>query len=165
MNANEGKRSNVLVLTAAIAVIVGFAIGFLVGNVKGKSDGAAAAEQRYSPIVDSLFPKPSAEIKDLSGTVKDIYGASIALEVYDPDDYLPHTDGSPRAKQIRTANVTGSTTYTIIDFGKLDREGNPARVNITFGDLKTGDTVTVHSNENIKSAQTFDITGVDLVRY
>ncbi|PIP29737.1 hypothetical protein COU12_01385 [Candidatus Jorgensenbacteria bacterium CG10_big_fil_rev_8_21_14_0_10_54_38] len=49
-----------------------------------------------------------------------------------PDDYLPRTDGSPRAKQMRTANVTGSTTYTAIDFGKLDPQGNPARTAITF---------------------------------
>lgn len=162
---NMNKRSNAPAIIAAAALIIGFGVGFFAGNLRGEHQGAAVAEQKYAPLIDSAFPKPPAELTSLSGTVKSTYGATITLEVYDPDDYLPHADGSPRAKQTRSANVTGSTTYTLVNFGKLDKQGNPARTTLTFKDIKEGDTVTVRAAANIKTAQTFDVTSVELVRY
>jgi hypothetical protein len=160
-----GKKSNLPAIIAAVALIVGFGAGFFVGNLKGESTGESAAEQKYAPVVDSVFPKPPDELTTLSGTVTNLYGATIELSVYDPNDYLPHADGSPRQSQTRTANVTGTTTYTLTDFGNLDRQGNPTRTTIAFKDLKVGDTVTVESGSNIKDAQSFDVTAVEVVKY
>lgn len=159
------KKSNAPAVIAAVALIIGFCIGFFAGNLRGRSEGTKTAEEKYAPIVDSAFPRPPEEMLSLSGIVEDIYGASIALEVADPDDYLPHTDGSRRAKQTRTANVLGNTFYTIVDFGKLDKQGNPTRTPITFGDIAVGDTITVSAATNIKTAQAFDVTAVEVIKY
>ncbi|MFH1192707.1 MAG: hypothetical protein V1656_00070 [Candidatus Jorgensenbacteria bacterium] len=165
MNERERGSGNLFALVAMVSLIAGFGAGFLVGEMRGRSAGTAIAEQKYAPIVDATYPKPPDTLNALSGTVKNLYGASIVLEVYDPSDYLPHADGSPRAKQARTANVLGSTTYTLVNFGKLDAQGNPAKTAIAFKNLKADDTVTVRAATNIKTAQAFDVTAVEVVKY
>ncbi|MDI6778895.1 MAG: hypothetical protein QME25_01685 [Bacteroidota bacterium] len=80
-------------------------------------------------LVDLAFPPPPAEIFSLSGVVKTIVGATIAMEVDDPEDYLPHPDGSPRRKQTRFASLLAETKITLIDTTQLDREGNPKVTN------------------------------------
>ncbi len=165
MDSKGQGTGNVLAVGAAVALILGLGIGFFAGNMKGKSDGATLAEQKFAPIVEFVFPKPPAELTALSGTVKGLYGASIALEVQDPDDYLPHPDRSPRRTEVRTANVTPSTTYMLVNFRRLDRQGNPARTTLAFNDLKEGDAVTVKSMANIKDTQSFEATAVEVVRY
>ncbi len=156
---------NKVIYFIAIALIIGLGIGFFLGQMNGKKIGTAQTETKYAPIVDAAFPPPPAEMIVLSGVVKSTYGATIVIEINDPDDYLPHADGSLRAKQTRTVNVLGNTTYATVNFGKFDKQGNPTRTPITFNDIKTGDTVTVHAATNIKTAQTFNATAVEVVEY
>lgn len=145
-----------LVLLAAIAI---FSFGLYLGQNKSlPGDQSKADLQR---IVDSIYSPPSREMFTLSGVVKGTYGAILKLEVNDPDDYLPHSDGSPRRKEIRSASALGSTTYTLVDHSN----GSPVRSAITLRDVKVGNFVLVKSNENIRSAEKFDVTSVEVVRY
>lgn len=159
-NAPNKKIALPLILLA-LGLVVGFAAGFY----QGERQGATTAENRLAPVIDLAFPKPSTEMFALTGAVKRVYGATIELEIDNPDDYLPHPDQSPRAKETRRANVTAATSYAIIDFSKFDATGNPVRTAFALADLKESDIVTVRSTENIRNAESFDVTAVERVTY
>lgn len=154
------RKPLVLILVIVVAIALGFGVGFFVGSQRSATE---VAELR--PLVDLAFPKPPEEMMSLSGTVKAVYGASLVLTVSDPDDYLPHLDGSPRRMEERTANVSAATKYSLIDYTKLDRAGSPTVKSFTLADLKAGDVVTVRSEGNIRDENVFDATAIDLVRY
>ncbi len=141
-------------LTAAIFLIVGLVIGFF----GGKQTGRNAAEQQLAPLVNLAFPRPADDIRSLTGVVKSIYGATITLEINDPDDYLPHLDGTPRAKQNRSANVTPDTKYVIVTNGQVSSK------TFSSSDIKADDIITVRSEENIRDLETFDVSEVDLIK-
>lgn len=152
---------NALFMAVAIALLAGLAVGYFIGNAQGN----VAIERKFMPILNAVYPPPPNELFSLTGTVKGVYGAEFELEIDDPDDYLPHLDGSPRAKQTRTANTSATTAFVLIDFEKLDEEGNPSRTALTLADVKEGDIVTVQSNENIRDAGSFEASVVQKVIY
>ena len=143
-----------------LIVVAGMAFGFYLGQKKGAITAAKETEIKLQPLVDLAFPKPPEDIKSLSGVIKGIYGATINLEINDINDYLPHTDGSPRAKETRFASLTSKTKIVSIDTTKLDSNGNPQITELKLADLKVGDTITVRSEQNIKEAKKFDITKI-----
>lgn len=160
MESMEPNR-NTLIVTAAIALIAGLAVGYFAGSAQG----GAATEKKLMPLIDAAFPPPPSEFFSLTGAVTSIYGAELGLEIDDPDDYLPHLDGSPRAKEMRTAQVSASTAYTLINYARLDQSGNPVRTSFSFGNLKVGEIITVRSAENIRDAASFEATAVERVVY
>ncbi len=158
-------NKNILIIGGVLLVIVFFIGGFFIGQTNGKNTGQALGEAKYKSVVEAIYPKPPEELHSLSGKVTNSYGATFELEVNDPTDYLPHTDGTPRAKQIRMANTTPDTRYVLVDYSKLDGRGSPAQSAQSFSSVKTGDTITVESADNILTAQKFDVTKVTLVKY
>lgn len=148
-----------IVIAVVLVVIVGVG-AYLFGQQRSNQQA-----QNLQSIVDLAFPPPPQELYTLSGLVKGVYGATINIETDDVDDYLPHPDGSPPRKEVRFANVTAETTYTLVDFIRLDQSGNPTRTPLQLADVKEGDIVIVKSNSNIRSAQKFDVTAVEVVRY
>lgn len=156
------KFTFALVIIALI--IVALAIGLVLGKKQGKIEGLIEAEEKFAPIVDLAFPKPPAEMYSLIGTVKGIYGGTIDLEVKDPDDYLPHTDGTAQRTEIRYANITSATEIFIIDYTRRDINGNPARDILKLSDIKIGNLIKVTSNSNIKYANKFDVSEVEVLR-
>lgn len=157
----EPQGKNVLWIVGATAFIVGLAAGYWAGN----TTGMRAGEARLKPVVDLAFPPPPDEMYALTGVVKSIYGTSITLEIDDPDDYLPHADGSPRRKQTRTVSVSSATTFSDVNFRSLDREGNPVRTSFAFTDLQPGNTISVRSASNIRRAESFDAISVERFSY
>ncbi len=143
-----------------LTLIVGGIIGYFIGQ----ANGSQMAKNTYLPLVNAAFPAPSGTIYSLKGTVQNVYGATIAITVNDPADYLPHPDGSPRATQTRNANTSPNTKYYSVDMLNIDKNGNPTATSITLADIKPGDTVMVKSSENIFSASSFDATEVDLIK-
>jgi ABC-type cobalt transport system substrate-binding protein len=157
---NQDIKKPVFIIVALLALILGGVIGYFIGQANGNQ----AAANKYLPIINVAFPAPSGTLYNLMGTVQSVYGATIALTVQDPSDYLPHVDGSPRVTQNRNANTSPSTQYFSIDNTHLDKSGNPTITPITLADIKPGDTVMVKSSENIFSAGSFDATEVDLIK-
>lgn len=160
-----GMKKVLLTLSLLLLIMAALALGFYFGRQKGTTTATQAVQQKLQPLVELAFPKPPDDIRSLSGVVKGIYGATINLEINDPDDYLPRLDGSPRKKQIRFASVTAATTIVFIDTTQLDVQGNPKITVLPLSDLKIGDNVTVRSDQNIRDERKFDITKVELVKY
>jgi hypothetical protein len=144
------------VVTIAALVIMfaaGVFVGLGLGRRQGETLGAAAAEKKLQPLIDLAFPKPPAVIKSFGGTIKDIFGAKITLEIRDPDDYLPHTDGT-------------QPKITLVDYTKKDAQGNsPLQMALKLSDLKAGDQINVRSDQNIRDAKEFIATEIELIKY
>ena len=148
-----------------ISLLVGLALGYYYGNRTGIEEGQISANEELSRIVHAVFPKPPAEIFSLSGTVVSVSGATIKLEVRDPDDYLPHTDGSLPRMETRYAMTTGDTEIFLFDAGRVDRNGNIDVSEISASDLNPNDSVIVKSHENIREKERFDVTRIELMKY
>jgi len=142
-----------------ILVVVLMAAAYYAGRQSVKKETTTEIKQ-LQRVVDQFYPAPG-EITSLSGTIKNIVGAGISLEIADPNDYLPHADGSARKMEIRSANVLSNTAYSLIDYSKIDKNGDFAVSKISLSDLKIGDQITVRSNTDIKDAKGFDVIAVE----
>lgn len=150
-----------LIAVVAIAIIILILVfGFYLGRERGKDEG----RKQLDPIIDAIYPKPAAEIKNLSGRINAVYGATIELEITDPDDYLPHADGTSQRKEIRYATVSADTKIILSDMSKSDKQGNPKQTIIKISDLKTNDQITVRSDKNIRDAEKFDVTEIEVIK-
>jgi hypothetical protein len=162
------KNSKQLLTLFVIVVLVlaGFFAGMLVGLKRGEVRGAAQTRAKLQPIIDMAFPQPPQVLNSAGGVIKDIFGSKINLEINDPDDYLPHPDGSPRKKLMRSVLVSAATKITLVDYTKRDKRGNnPLVAAYRLADLKAGDTVNVKTSENIRNAQEFIANAIELIRY
>lgn len=148
-----------------VAVIVGGAAGFYLGNTVGFSNGKNAADSQLSGIVNLVFPKPPQEIHSIAGTISSIAGATLTLNVNDPEDYLPHIDGTAQKKMTRYAIVTPSTKISLVDSTKIDENGNPAITALSESDLKVGDNIMVQSSQNIRTESKFNASEIEIVKY
>ncbi len=158
---NICMNKKTLTILIVVVLVFGAALGFFLGMRTGKN----SADDNLEKVVGLIFPKPAEEIYSLTGKLLAVNGATLSIEVRDPNDYLPHVDGSEPAKETRYASLLTDTKITLIDIGKLDTSGNPEKSNIKANDLQTGSTVTVRSNANIKDAKKFDVTEVEVVKY
>ncbi|MDI6821147.1 MAG: hypothetical protein QMD65_03155 [Patescibacteria group bacterium] len=150
------KKFIIIVICIALLTLV-FSLSFYLGRGKGLKEGADAAKQKLEPLVESIYPKPQAEIKALNGVIKGITDSILGVEVNDPNDYLPHIDGSPIRTQIRTVKI-GAKTQII---GVTD---DSQTLNLSFSDLKVDDRVTVTSEQNIKDAKEFYAIKIEVAR-
>ncbi len=153
------KQTKTLLISLLVVIV---AIGAFFFGQKNGQQSAAPEVAQLKAIVNDTYPAP-IETKSLSGTIKSIAGARISLEITDPNDYLPHPDGSARKTETRLANVLSNTTYSLIDYNKIDKDGNFLITKISLADLKIGDQITTHSSTNIKDAKSFDVIAIEKV--
>lgn len=154
-----------LVTWVAATLVIGAVAGYYFGTTIGFATGRSAANAQLTGIVNSVFPKPPAEIRQIAGTITGVAGATLTLEVNDPSDYLPHVDGTPQKKLTKYAQLTNATKIIQIDSTKVDANGNPQTTTLAPSDLKTGESVMVMSDQNIAAASTFDVTQIEMVKY
>ncbi len=154
-------KKTISVFVIILILVVAVALGFYFGQDSGEQQ----AEEKLKPLVDAAYPPPPEVMHAIGGIVKNIYGATIDLEVIDPDDYLPHLDGSPQARELRFASVSDATEIAVVDYTNPQPDGSPTITPIGLSDLKPGDEVKVISSENIRDAQKFDVTRVEVIRY
>lgn len=169
----EQKTSILTTVTPIVALIIGAAIGFIVGTVQ--SNDEISKLQVQIDTAKKFFPT-TPEIRSLSGTIKDVSGNTITLEssfIVNPFENLP---------QERVITITPSTK--LISFEPKDqavfqkemeeysqkmsavRPGGvrePAITPIPFNEktlningIKVGMTVTVEAGENVKEKAAFE---------
>ena len=151
---------NKIIFIIVIIAVAGLVIGFLAGRQQGVNQ----SEEKLMPLIDLVYPGPSDEIHSFRGTVQNIYGADIKLEINDPDDYLPHLDKSPRRKEIRTVRTSFTTEFILIDPNQFDEKGNSITTTISLADIKVGDIITVRSDQNIKDLQKFSAVRITVTK-
>lgn len=148
-----------------IFFVVGLVIGFLIGYyLVGRNVGfKGTSTQQLEDLVAISFPKPLEDLRTVIGPITKIEGNKIQIEIGDPEDYLPHTDGSPQRTISRVAVVNQSTEMYVIRPMKIDKNGNISRETLKLGDLKTGETVTVTASQNVRKASQFDAVLIEKV--
>lgn len=155
------SEKNALTVVGIFSLVVGLVAGYFIGDIRG----VAKTESALLPIVETAFPKPPETMNSLTGRVVNAYGASFTIEIDDPDDYLPHLDGSSRLKQTRTVNVSANTEYSSVDYKKYDANGNPVRNAIALTDIAANTMVVVRSNDNIRDAKQVEAIEVERLVY
>lgn len=151
------KQTNI-VLAIIVVVAVVFGLGYYVGAKKMFTGGAPSAGERCLAIVDSVFPKPPDVIKNSSGIVKGVYGALLSVEMANPDDYIPHTDGTPAQTLSIGLNINSQTLV------RMAGAGGGAPITAKLSDIKVGDSVRFWSDSNIRGAKQVDATLVQITR-
>lgn len=159
---NTKKFILTLVIIALLVLVL--ALGLIMGKKQGKEEGVAETEEKFAPAVDLAFPKPPPELKNLNGAVRAVSGVTIDLEVKDPDDYLPHADGTPQRTAIRYVRVTSATKIFTVDYSQKDANGNPVKIELALSGIKVGDIIKVTSTSDIKNASQFDATEIEVIR-
>lgn len=145
----ETKKNIALSLTLlAVGILVGFLIGYFVAN---KSTPRVSQNTDLQNLVNIAFPKPPDDLRMVSAKILKIDGMRVEFETPDPEDYLPHADNSPQATMTRVGKVTNETVMKRIDTSATKE------VKLTLSELKTGDTITIISAENVRTAKEFDI--------
>ncbi len=164
-NVMQNKSVYFIVIALIIGLGLGFFFGQTVGQKTGIAQGITQTELKYKPALDSLYPAPPENLLSISGTVQKVYGAEVTLEINDPNDYLPHSDGTPVKKLSVVAETYANTKISLFDNTKSGKYGAPEVTPAKLSDLNVGDSVNVKSSTNIRNATKFDAVEIDLIKY
>ncbi len=150
-----------------ILLVAGLIAGFLIGYyLVGKNMGFRGVNrQQLEDLVSLTFPKPPEDLRTVLGKITKIDGNKIQMEVGDPEDYLPHADGSPQRTMSRTARVTGETQMYLLRPAQIDKSGNISKTALKLNELKAGDSITVTAGENVRTAKEFDAVLIEKVEF
>lgn len=150
-----------------IFLVVGLVVGFLIGYyLVGKNLGFKSTEtKQLEDLVALTFPKPLEDLRTVMGSVTKIDGANIEITIGDPEDYLPHQDGSPQRTISRIARTSDTTEMYVLRPTKTDKNGNILRETIKLSDIKVGDNITITSSENVRSANQFNAVLIEKVEF
>lgn len=157
---NIRMNKNTSIILIAVALIIGLAGGYFAGVATEKK-----TTEKFRQVAELVFPAPAEEMFSITGTLKSAEGNTLTVEVRDPDDYLPRTDGTAPKTEIRTVTVTEATKILSIDITKIDENGDPAITEIQASDLAPGTALTVRSDANIRDAMAFSATQIETVVY
>ena len=149
--------------TLVPVVVISLLVGLGFGGYFGRDVGYDAARDEFGALLDIAYPPPPQVLYRLSGEVVRVVGGTIHLNVDDPDDYLPHPDGSPRAQELRLVDVRDATELVVIDYQSPDELGNPTGGALELSAIRAGDQLVVESEENIRDAEKFIATRVEKV--
>ena len=155
------RTKQLTVVLIVLLVVIALAIGIFIGQQQGKKK----TEDRLGALIDRAYPRPPMEMYSIGGIVVDSYGAELKIEVIDPDDYLPHTDGTLQQTELRSAVISSKTEVARINYTKPEPDGDPTITEIPYDMVQIGDEVIVYSNENVRDANRFDATRIEVVEY
>ncbi|MEX2411743.1 MAG: hypothetical protein WD607_10325 [Candidatus Paceibacterota bacterium] len=146
------NKKTVLIISLILVVGVG---AFILGNNLNKEK-----TQELETIVESIFQAPPEVISNVSGIVQDIRGATIYLEINNPENYLPTDEVEKLTKYV---TVSDETEINILSFN--ENLGDIESVEAEFEDIQLRDEISVISNENIRENDKFSATSVEVINY
>lgn len=146
-----------MALLTLVALVGSLFVGALGGYAYGKQIGA----EKMRKLIDIVYPEPPKEMHELDGLVVGTGANTLILEIQDPNDYLPHIDGTDSLKQRRAVSVTSTTKIMMANQNALDANGEAIITHIPFSNIKVGVRAIVRSPENIKDATSFDATEIE----
>lgn len=160
----EKKVMNFSLGFLIIGIVVGFLVYSFVSN-KSPFSNQKDSDKDLQALVDSAYPKPPADIRAVVGKITAIDTNTIRFETADPEDYLPHKDGSAQKMITRTGKIISTTEMYMISPTKVDSKGNIPKKKISVADLKVGDSVTITGSQNIRTAAEFDVLLIEKIEY
>lgn len=153
------------IIRGAIILFVLVVVLVLVSLLAKKSPEREASRVLRDKVAREIAAgyEKTTDVRLISGTVLDIVGSSLRIETRDPNDYLPHADGSPVKTVVKFVTVTSQTQVKRIDETKLDASGGVISSLISIGNIHKGDVVTVVADHNVLNSPEFDAVEVRLV--
>lgn len=169
-------------------LLIGFGIGFISGrSLGGRSEVSrteSAQVQKLRQQIErakTFFPAISADVRHISGTVKEVRGKTIVVEILPINPF----DESPRTRTITIGNETkilrNETKDTAVFQGEIaefqkaiqsQKSGpgaapiSPPRpfreVSAAFSDIHAGQMISVTAQENIRDKESFTATTVNI---
>jgi hypothetical protein len=155
---NKTQKTIYFIVGGLILACLIFSLGFYAGKIKGKKMVDLELKEKadsYKKIAETAYPEPPKEIFEIGGTVKEKGKNFLVITTIDPEDYMPHPDGSPYRTLDIKVNVGENTLLKFFDYSKLDANGNPIISQISIENIKLGERVLVKSKVNIKNAVEF----------
>ena len=146
-------------------VVIALIVGIGLGGYFGKNIGYEEARSEFGSLLDIAYPPPPAVAYRLSGDVGSVVGGTIGLNVDDPDDYLPHPDGSPRVTQLRQVGVRVGTELVLLDYLNPNESGSPMERVLELSEIQAGDRLIVESEENIRDEENFVATRIEKILF
>lgn len=162
MKPEERMKSVQRSLTIFVFVVIAFGGGFYAGKTQGTTNLQEKADE-LTRIIQVVYPPPPDVIHTMSGTVTDRYGAVLTIEFDSPEDYLPHLDDSPRATETRQVTIGAATKVQTIDYGTLDQYGSPTVSDADASAAVKGAAVRFTTDANIREAEEFTASSVDVI--
>lgn len=153
------EKKEILIIALALIIIFGLG-GYYFGYIQGQKN-IKAEKEFYENKVKEIFPPPSQEIKQISGKITEIVGATFYLEAKDPTDYQGFLKNQQKTK-IFKVNIFENTPIILTDY-RLKAEGEIK--NIQVKDLKKGDFITIFSNENILDKDLINASRVQITLF
>jgi len=150
-----------IILLTLIAII---GIGLL-GFFAGKKLGREQTQEKFSAVLNMAYPAPPQNLTTTGGTITDIYGNRVTIDMIDPEDYLPHPDGSPHKKIEREVKVDNQTKIQKIDYSNPQPDGTPAKTELDITDLRKNQEITIYTKENLRPNKEVTATQIKLYKY
>ncbi len=148
-------------LIIALALIIVFSLGGYYLGLTQAQKKLKTEKDFYENKVKELFPPPSKEIKELTGKIIEIVGATFYLEAKDPTDYQGFLKNQQQTK-IFKVDILNNTPIILLDY-RTKTEGEIK--NLEVKDLKKGDNITIFSEENILNKDIIKAARVQIVLY
>lgn len=104
------------------------------------------------------------DVRLISGTVLALAGGTLQLKGFDPADYLPHDDGTPRREKTWFVTVTRDTKIVHFSELDLDADGLPRTSAAEISDIKSGMAVSVVTASNALTSIEVDAEEVRVLR-
>lgn len=153
---DKHKKTVYVIILVAAGLVIGLLIGFLTfGMWAGKKQSDEA--KRMENIVNAVAPKPADVIQSGTAVITRISGDTLELTMNDPEDYIPHLDGTDTKKITRTGILNSQTQITFVNPIKIDTAGKMEEKTMNASDLKAGDTIYITTDKNIRTEKTFTI--------
>ena len=148
----------------ALLTLIALVGTLFIGAYGGYLYGLQIGGEKMQKLVNIVYPQPPKEMYELDGLIVGTDANTMTLEIQDPNDYLPHIDGTDSTMQRRVVSITSTTKIMMADQNALDANGEAIITTIKFSDIKVGVRTIVKSSENIKDATSFDATEIEVFK-
>jgi hypothetical protein len=148
----------------ALLTLIALVGSLFIGAYGGYLYGERVGGEKIRKLIDIVYPQPPKEMYELDGLIVGTDVDTVTLEIQDPNDYLPHIDGTDSLKQRRVVSITSTTKIMMADQNTLDANGEAVVTSVKFSDIKVGVRAIVKSLENIKDATSFSANEIEVFK-
>lgn len=152
------KGAFVLFLLVVVVIIISIL------SERAKRGGVDQTQaERDREVILAGYSAPE-DVRLISGTVLGVAGGTVQLKGFDPADYLPHEDGTPRKEKTWFVTVTKDTKIIFFDPVNLKSDGSPTTRPAKIADIQNGMELSVITASNALTGIEVDAEEVRVLR-